>query len=127
MNKTEFLTKLKTTLIQNNIKDSDDIVSFYEDIIDGKLEQGISEAEIIAGFKDFDNLITEIIAMNQETKTFTYFDYVRARPTQNNQKLIKPVANGRQRTLIFLLSIATTSTLMFGKEKPTSILLPMTS
>lgn len=62
MNKQEFLAKLKTKLSGLPQKDIDERLGFYSEIIDDRMEEGLSEEEAVAGIGDLDDIVSQILS-----------------------------------------------------------------
>lgn len=57
MKKEEFLKKLKEELENANINNTNDIIEYYEEIIDDKIEEGITEKEAVSSIGSIDTII----------------------------------------------------------------------
>ena len=68
MNKKEFLLALKESLRGLPTSDIEERVSFYAEMIDDRMEEGISEADAIAAIGSVEDLSTEIIASTSLTR-----------------------------------------------------------
>ena len=62
MNKLEFLDELQKKLYGLPKEDIDDRVCFYEEMIDDRIEEGMSETDAIASLGNSDDIAAEIIA-----------------------------------------------------------------
>ena len=62
MNKQEFLDSLKARLCGLPIQDIEDQLNFYSEIIDDKIDAGLSEDEAVSDFPDIDELVSQIVA-----------------------------------------------------------------
>ncbi len=68
MNKEEFLAELRSGLAGLPRDDIDERVSFYAEIIDDRIEEGLSEAEAVAGLGPVGEIVSQIIADTPFTK-----------------------------------------------------------
>lgn len=89
MTKIEFLKQLERKLKLKNVTDYEDIVSYYEDIIDGKIERGLLEADVMTNYTNIDLIVEEIL---DENKVFTFSNFISERPNQQKEytNLINP-------------------------------------
>lgn len=62
MNKQEFLTKLEIGLSGLPQEDIDERLTFYSEIIDDRIEEGISEEEAVCEIGSIDELISQIMS-----------------------------------------------------------------
>ena len=62
MTKQEFLEKLRVRLYGLPEADIDERVSFYEEMIDDRIEEGISEEEAVSDIGSLDGIVSEILA-----------------------------------------------------------------
>ncbi len=62
MNKKEFLDKLKARLSSLPKQDVEERLSFYSEIIDDRIEEGLSEGEAISQIGSVDEVVSQIIA-----------------------------------------------------------------
>lgn len=68
MNKNEFLTKLRnglTGLPQNDIEER---LAFYEEMIDDRMEDGLTEEDAVNGIGNIDEIISQIISETPLTR-----------------------------------------------------------
>ena len=68
MNKCEFITKLRDGLSGLPKDDIEERISFYQEIIDDRIEEGFSEEEAISKIGDIDEVVSGIIADTPFTK-----------------------------------------------------------
>lgn len=68
MNKQEFLQRLRSGLIGLPQEDIEDRVSFYDELIDDKMEEGVSEEEAVRQIGPVDDVISQIISDTPLTK-----------------------------------------------------------
>ena len=68
MNKREFLGKLRHGLCGLPNNDIEERASFYEEMIDDRMEEGISEEEAVSEIGSVDEIISQIIADTPLTK-----------------------------------------------------------
>lgn len=62
MKKNEFIEKLRTELCGLPMEDIDRSVEFYGEIIDDKMEDGLSEEEAVAEIGDIESIVSQIVA-----------------------------------------------------------------
>ncbi len=62
MNKQEFLAQLRSSLAGLPKDDVDERVSFYGEMIDDRVEDGLTEAEAVAGIGSVDEIVEQIMA-----------------------------------------------------------------
>ncbi len=62
MNKEEFLNELKKGLSGIPREDSDERVNFYSEMIDDRIEEGMSEEEAVRAIGDVNSIISQIMA-----------------------------------------------------------------
>ena len=62
MNKQDFLEKLKTGLLGLPKDDLDERLTFYSEMIDDRMEEGLPEEEAVSQMGDVDEIISQIIA-----------------------------------------------------------------
>lgn len=62
MNKQDFLEKLRTGLLGLPKDDLEERVNFYSEMIDDRMEEGLSEEEAVSQMGDADEIISQIIA-----------------------------------------------------------------
>ena len=62
MNKEEFLNELKKGLSGIPKEDSDERVNFYSEMIDDRIEEGMSEEEAVSAIGDVNAIISQIMA-----------------------------------------------------------------
>ena len=68
MNKQEFLQRLRSGLTGLPQEDIEDRVSFYDELIDDKMEEGVSEEEAVRQIGPVDDVISQIISDTPLTK-----------------------------------------------------------
>ncbi len=68
MNKEKFLAELRSGLAGLPQDDIDERVSFYAEMIDDRIEEGLSEAEAVAGLGPISDIVSQIIADTPFTK-----------------------------------------------------------
>ena len=61
MNKQEFLTELKKALSPLSKADLEERLSFYSEMIDDRMEEGLSEEEAVAAIGSPDEIAAQII------------------------------------------------------------------
>ena len=61
MNKQEFLSKLEAGLLGIPGDEREERLSFYGEMIDDRVEEGVSEDEAVAGFGNVDEIVLQII------------------------------------------------------------------
>ena len=62
MNKQEFLTRLKQELSGLPKEDIEERLAFYEEMIDDRIEEGVSEEEAVLAMGDIEEIVSRIIA-----------------------------------------------------------------
>ena len=62
MNKQEFLAQLRKELSGLPLKDAEDRVTFYSEMIDDRMEEGLSEPEAVSAIGSVDEIAAQIIA-----------------------------------------------------------------
>ena len=62
MNKKQFIETLRNKLSKFPQKEVDDSVNFYSEMIDDKIEDGISEEDAVKEIGDIDNIVSLIVA-----------------------------------------------------------------
>ena len=62
MNKQEFLTRLKQELAGLPKEDIEERLAFYEEMIDDRIEEGVSEEEAVLAMGDIEEIVSRIIA-----------------------------------------------------------------
>ena len=67
MNKSEFLAKLCEALSLIPEKDSQDRISFYSEMIDDRIEEGLSEEEAVSDVGSIDEIVSQILASHNAT------------------------------------------------------------
>ena len=80
MNKFDFLTQLRTKLWSIPQSDAERSVDFYSEMIDDRMEEGLSEEEAVAAIGDLDEIVRQILAEAPQTP-------VVAAPIQKQRKL----------------------------------------
>ena len=68
MNKTEFLNKLRTALNGIPQDDIEERVSFYGEMIDDRMEEGLTEEEAVSGIGPIDEIVTQTLSEVPLTK-----------------------------------------------------------
>ena len=68
MTKQEFLEKLQVSLYGLPKADIDERVSFYGEMIDDRVEEGLSEEEAVADIGTIDGIVSEILSETPITK-----------------------------------------------------------
>lgn len=61
MNKAEFFKTLRSLLRTIPEQDCEKVIAFYEEMISDRMEEGISEEEVIAQFGDVGKLAADIL------------------------------------------------------------------
>jgi len=77
MNKKKFLSKLKTELEAANYEDRENLINYYEELIDEKIENGEKEADIIKELGSIDKIMKDINIIN-------YINKAKEKPTVSN-------------------------------------------
>jgi len=80
MNKFDFLTQLRAKLWSIPQSDAERSVDFYSEMIDDRMEEGLSEEEAVAAIGDLDEIVRQILAEAPQTP-------VVAAPIQKQRKL----------------------------------------
>ena len=62
MNKREFFAELRTKLSGAPQSDVEDRLIFYGEMIDDRIEEGMSEEEAVAAVGDIDAIVSDIIS-----------------------------------------------------------------
>ena len=62
MNKQEFLSKLKNSLSRLPKKEVDERIEFYSEMIDDRVEDGLSEEQAVAGLGTVEQVATQIVS-----------------------------------------------------------------
>ncbi|MBO4327764.1 MAG: DUF1700 domain-containing protein [Clostridia bacterium] len=62
MNKKEYIEKLEKALSGLPRSDVEERLAFYEEMIDDRIEEGMSEEEAVAGAGDIDSIVSQTIA-----------------------------------------------------------------
>ena len=68
MTKQEFLTRLKEGLTGLPQDDIAERLAFYSEMIDDRMEEGLSEEEAVAGIGPVDNIVSQIVAETPITR-----------------------------------------------------------
>ena len=68
MNKKQFIETLRNKLSKFPQKEVDDSINFYSEMIDDKIEDGISEEDAVKEIGDIDNIVSLIVAYIPLTK-----------------------------------------------------------
>ena len=68
MNKQQFIDELRKGLSGLPPKDIDERLSFYSEMIDDRIEEGVPEEEAVAGIGDVNEVVSQIIAETPLTK-----------------------------------------------------------
>ena len=68
MNKQEFLTRLRDGLVDLPPKDVEERLTFYGEMLDDRIEEGLSEEDAVAAAGDVDRLVEQIIAETPRAK-----------------------------------------------------------
>ncbi len=72
MNKQEFMTKLRARLIELPRRELQERLNFYSEMIDDRMEEGLSEEEAVRDIGNTDKITSDICAeLTPEEKTFT--------------------------------------------------------
>ena len=61
MSRTEYLSQLKERLIQEEIPNADQMIEFYAEMIDDRMDEGKSEEEAVAEIGTVDEIVNEIV------------------------------------------------------------------
>lgn len=69
MNKQEFLAKLRKGLSGLSQSEIEERVAFYSEVIDDRMEEGISEEEAVREIGSVDDIVSQILAENASPKT----------------------------------------------------------
>ena len=62
MNKEEFLTRLREALSGLPQEDIEERLAFYDEMIDDRIEEDLSEADAVAGLGSVDEIVAQIVA-----------------------------------------------------------------
>lgn len=68
MSKQEFLTQLRNKLSGLPQKDIDERLSFYSEIIDDRIEEGLSEDDAVSTIGDINDVVKQVVAETSFTK-----------------------------------------------------------
>ena len=61
MSRTEYLSQLKERLMQEEIPNADQMIEFYAEMIDDRMDEGKSEEEAVAEIGTVDEIVNEIV------------------------------------------------------------------
>lgn len=88
MTKNEFLDLLDKNLKDKKFSERTDYLQYYEDIIDGKIEGGMDEEEVINSFKSIDEIADDIIAQSNDIFELTFSEIINESNIQDKDLLL---------------------------------------
>ena len=59
MKKSEYLDQLRKALIENEIPNTDQMIDFYEEMIDDRMEEGMTEEAAVLAMEDIDSVVSQ--------------------------------------------------------------------